>query len=179
MAEAATILHGLLERLRQRPPMDLRQHLRRRWRVYAVLALLGLVQSHYIGLNFTRSTPERVVWLEHGAQPRRGDLMVFRFHAHDGPMATLDGTRWLKRVRGMPGDVVTVRGSDVFVNDGLIGTALARTSQGQHLLPIEPGRIPQGRYFVAGSSADSLDSRYREVGLVRADQLLARAHPLF
>jgi conjugal transfer pilin signal peptidase TrbI len=39
--------------------------------------------------------------------------------------------------------------------------------------------IPPGYYYVQGTSPDSFDSRYRESGLVRADQVIGKVIPLF
>jgi conjugal transfer pilin signal peptidase TrbI len=39
--------------------------------------------------------------------------------------------------------------------------------------------IPPGHYYVQGTSLDSFDSRYRDSGLVRAEQVLGTVLPLF
>jgi conjugal transfer pilin signal peptidase TrbI len=158
---------------------DLWRHVARRWYVYAVLTLAAVAAARYVGINLTSSVPERVVWLEYGALPARGDLIAFRFEASTGPAAALNGMRWLKRVKGLPGDRITVVGREVYVNDVLIGTAIERTARGSVLHPIAAGAIPAGHYFIGGSSNESLDSRYGEVGLVRSEQVLARAHAVF
>jgi conjugal transfer pilin signal peptidase TrbI len=158
---------------------ELWRHVARRWPAYALALLLGIAASHWIGLNFTNSVPERMVWLEHGALPQRGDLIIFRFEVDHGPAAKLNGTRWLKRVKGVPGDVVTVSGRTVYLNGELIGTAIERTPRGSVMTVIEPGVIPEGHYFIGGSATDSLDSRYREIGTVTRGQLIARAHRIF
>lgn len=158
---------------------DLLHHFLRRWYAYAAMGLAGIGLSHFVGINFTNSLPERVVWLSHGELPQRGDLVVFRFKARSGPTAPLDGTRWLKRVRGMPGDEITVNGREVLVNGSSIGLALPVSGKGARLDPIQPGAIPAGWYFVAGTSADSLDSRYLQVGLVPQEQIEARGLAIF
>jgi conjugal transfer pilin signal peptidase TrbI len=159
--------------------LQLWRHVCRRWYVYALALLLGAVASHWIGLNFTNSVPERLVWLEHGAAPQRGDLIVFRFKAEQGATAKLSGTRWLKRVAGVPGDVITVDGRTVYLNGQLIGNAIERTPRGSVMTVVEPGVVPEGHYFIGGSTRDSLDSRYRDVGLVKREQVIARAHRIF
>ncbi|MET0334103.1 MAG: signal peptidase I [Rhizobacter sp.] len=159
--------------------LELWRHVGRCWPAYALAVLLGLAASHWIGLNFTESVPERMVWMEHGATPQRGDLIVFRFHADRGPAAVLDGTRWLKRVKGVPGDVITVHDRTVYLNGKLIGAAIERTPKGSAMTVVEPGVIPDGHYFIGGSANDSLDSRYREIGLVKREQVIARARTIF
>ncbi len=158
--------------------LEMWRHIARRWYVYVAFALTAALMAHYLGINFTNSVPERVVWFEFGATPRRGDLITFRFEATSGPAAPLSGMRWLKRVKGVPGDVITVSDRTVYVNGVLIGKAIERTPKGSVLRTVAPGVIPPGHYFIGGSSNDSLDSRYGEIGLVRSDQLIARAHPI-
>lgn len=158
--------------------IDMWKHFARRWYVYAALGLAVLAASHYLGVNFTASVPERLVWLEHGAMPARGDLVVFYFDAR-GAAAPLNGMRGLKRMTGFPGDSVTVVGRTVYVNGESVGSAIERTPRGSVLHPITAGTIPPGHYYVKGNSFDSLDSRYDEIGLIKAEQIVARAHRIF
>lgn len=158
--------------------IEMWRHFARRWHAYAALGLAGLGAAHYVGINITTSVPERLVWLEHGAVPMRGDLVVFHFTA-TGAATSFKGMRGLKRVQGMPGDSVTVLGRMVYVNGEPVGTAIERTPRGSVLHTIPAGTIPLGQYFVSGGSPDSLDSRYSEIGLVRSEQIVARAHTIF
>lgn len=91
----------------------------------------------------------------------------------------LRGQPLFKRVGGMPGDVVTVQDRWVLVNAQRVGFARTRAHDGRPLTPIAPGVIPSGQFYVQGWSADSFDSRYRESGLVRQEQIVAIVRPLF
>ncbi|MGI6204984.1 MAG: signal peptidase I [Anaerovoracaceae bacterium] len=93
--------------------------------------------------------------------PRRGDVIVFRTRARGLPKY------FIKRVIGLPGDVVGISGGEVRVNgktldqsytkDGITGGAEA-----------EEREVPAGRLFVLGDNrAVSLDSRNDAIGCVR------------
>ena len=130
--------------------------------------------------NWTPSLPYRVAWLQRGALPAaRGDLVVYAF---DGAAADtrpgLRGQPFFKIVRGLPGDVVTVRDREVAVNGRVVGVALEYTRGHRPLEPIQPGVIPPGHYYVQGTSPDAFDSRYRASGLVRAAQVIGTVVPL-
>ncbi|MBX6772136.1 MAG: signal peptidase I [Chloroflexi bacterium] len=81
--------------------------------------------------------------------PRRGDIVVF-LYPHDR------SRDFIKRVIGLPGDVVEVRDGKVFVN----GQALVEPyimSPPRYTMP--PMRVPENQYFVLGDNRnDSSDS---------------------
>jgi signal peptidase I len=118
-----------------------------------------------------------------GRTAQRGDVVVFRLPRDP------DQT-WIKRVIGLPGDRVQVRGGQVFVNDQALPLAPAGTTRDhdapeRRVLAIgerapnghayvtydggpgQPGDdtgvyvVPAGQYFVMGDNRDnSLDSRW-------------------
>ncbi|OJU09047.1 MAG: signal peptidase I [Caulobacterales bacterium 68-7] len=125
-------------------------------------------------------------WL--GRDPHRGDVVVFRLPRDPKQV-------WIKRVIGLPGDRVQVRGGVVSVNGVALPQAaqgegrdhdapgrivsLAEEAQGHRRYPIyasapgSPGadtdiyRMPDRAYLVMGDNRDnSLDGRWpREVGV--------------
>jgi len=131
--------------------------------------------------NVTPSLPYRLAWMQHGEHPlQRGDLIVFAFDGEaQGHYPGLRKQPFFKRVGGLPGDIVTVDERKVYVNGELVGLAKTHAHDRHPLAPIAPVVIPAGHYYVQGSSPDSFDSRYREAGLVRADQVLGVVVPLF
>jgi signal peptidase I len=87
------------------------------------------------------------------------------------------GVRFGKRVVGMPGDVLTVRGRDFFLNGRFIARAREKDSLGNPApLFTYSGKIPQGCYFVLGHHPKSFDSRYW--GFVCKKSILGRLIPL-
>ena len=170
---------------------DFLRHLRRRWYLY--LPVFGIWALAYLRLffdatprvpllfNWTPSLPSTVALL-HSGRPtlRRGDCIVFAF-AGDGARnyPGLAGQPFFKIVRGLPGDTISVAGREVRINGEPVGAAKTHAFDRRPLEPITPGVIPPGRYYVQGLSPDSFDSRYRESGLVRAEQVIGVVDPLF
>src|SRR5437868_9600273 len=96
--------------------------------------------------------------------PERGDIVVFR--------APIQPDKdFIKRVIGLPGDTVEVRGGQVFVNDQLIDEPYIR-DRAPYLVPKQT--VPPGHYFVLGDNRpNSSDSHVW--GLVPAENLIGRA----
>jgi len=150
----------------------------RHWYVYLPLLLVYLWALDHIGVNWTPSLPYHVVYVEKDVSVGRGDLVVFRFEG--GEIANhFKGQRFFKRIAGMAGDEITLQGRNVFINGAHVGFARSRTPDGRTLEAIEPGVIPDDRFYVQGTHEMSFDSRYRVNGLVRRDQIIGKATVIF
>ncbi len=109
------------------------------------------------------------------SQPQRGDVVVFKYPEDESK-------DFIKRVVGVPGDVVEVRNKTVYVND-----ALADTSHTQHTDPsvhqdrrdnFGPVTVPPNSYFVMGDNRDqSLDSRFW--GFVKQNKIRGKAFLIY
>ena len=159
---------------------DLASFLRRHWIISTVVLVLYLAAKHWLWVNVTPSLPYRLVWLEYGAQPQRGDLMVFRFSGEPLPgMGYVDGVPFFKRVAGLPGDRIEVVARIVSVAGVRVGYAKPHTREGQRLDPIAAGVVPEGYLFGQADSDDSFDSRYAQSGLVPMTRVVGVAHVIF
>jgi len=114
---------------------------------------------------------------------RRGDVVVFELPEDKvGP----DGIKDLiKRVIGLPGDVIETRDGVVYVNDRRLeepylpeGTLTGDPSNGNNPA-IERQTVPEGTIFVMGDNrANSHDSRYADRGPIPIDSVVGRAFVL-
>ncbi|MGH8177113.1 MAG: signal peptidase I [Steroidobacter sp.] len=126
-------------------------------------------------------------------EPQRGDVIVFRLPSDPA-------TNYIKRLIGLPGDHISVRGRQLFVNGELMPVDLTGVYQGhghtgarmgtedlgaiEHQVLYIPERytrdydevVPAGHYFFMGDNRDnSRDSRFPEVGFVPERNLVGKA----
>jgi len=153
-------------------------HLRRWGLLYvAVATVAGWFHTRYaFGFNVSPSLPQHMFVIEKGVLPQRGDYVAFRWLG-GGPYPS--GKTFVKRVAGMPGDVVSVNGRDYYVNGTAVGRAKPVGLLGQRLSPGPTGQLPAGRYFVSAPHPDSLDSRYALTGWIGESQIIGVAHAVF
>jgi len=104
-------------------------------------------------------------------EPSTGDAVLF-----EPPEDVGARVPYLKTVRGLPGDVVTVDADRTVRIDGIsLGKAKTYALDRRPLAAIRAGVIPVGRYFLHADHRDSHDSRYAEIGLVPRSHILGRA----
>jgi signal peptidase I len=86
---------------------------------------------------------------------------------------------FIKRIIGTPGDVVTLKDGDVYVNNQLLDehnylSPLTQTPPGAFLKNNQPYIVPDGGYIVMGDNR-RFSSDSREWGPVPADHIIGRA----
>lgn len=129
-------------------------------------------------------------------EPGRGDVIVFRKPSDPSVV-------FIKRLVGLPGDVVRVDGTQVYVNGRPVEVepngsyrgpkeeqypftrvGLERLGKVGHEVMYDPSRpstqgewrVPEGHFFMMGDNRNnSRDSRFPEVGFVPADNLIGKA----
>ncbi len=119
--------------------------------------------------NQERIMVDKVSYVFH--EPARGDVIVFIAP----PAATAVQENYVKRIIGIPGDVITVDGNTVIL-DGITlnETYVASGMQGNANPPIVKRMIPDGQYFVMGDHrGNSSDSR--AWGFVPRGNIIGRA----
>lgn len=150
------------------------------WVKTIVFALiLAYLINHLVIVNATVPTgsmentimpKDRIVALRFSylfSDPQRGDIVVFKF-----PDDPKQETLYVKRVIGLPGEVVEVTNGIVYVD----GTALEESYEKEK--PIEnfgPYEVPTDCYFMMGDNRNnSLDSRFWENKYVKKDEILGK-----
>ncbi|MBP2160573.1 MULTISPECIES: signal peptidase I [Asticcacaulis] len=150
------------------------------WAIAAALALsqvgTAIADDYQFFLNETDSLPNWAFWVDKNhTEPRRGDYFAFVPPANPYYPPSF---RFAKQVVGVPGDHVTIRGRDFYINGQFAGTAKTHDQQGTPVQMSAPGTIPAGRYFVVTPHKDSFDSRYAIIGLIDRKMLVGKAYPV-
>lgn len=112
----------------------------------------------------------------HTAEPRRGDIVVYRYPDENG-------TVFLHRVIGLPGDRIDVRNQAVSVNEEAVTEPYAqhtdRSSMAGNVRDnLGPVTVPPDTYFVLGDNREeSLDSRF--LGPISKEFILGQAVSIY
>lgn len=104
--------------------------------------------------------------------PERGEIVVF-----NGP----DGKQWIKRVVGMPGEVIDIKEGNIYINDTYFDEMAYLQEVGISALnPYEstvvqyPYTVPEGHYFLMGDNRlESNDCRY--IGAIADEDITGKA----
>lgn len=155
------------------------------WVAFAWVALSIAVPAfakHYqLGLDLEeiRCMPWRayVIKYERNVEFKRGGFVAFR--DHDGQMGPKFKGRILgKKVVGLPGDRLAVRGDFAWVNDQAIGALTLHDKLGKKLGDFDREEIvPEGKILVVGTLPQSYDGRYW--GFLNQRNVIGSLSPLF
>ena len=108
-------------------------------------------------------------------EPVRGDVIVF-----EAPGS--NGDEFIKRIIGLPGDVISVQYGKIYVNGIELGETYLEdeiyTSGGTFLTDGSSVTVPDGEYFVLGDNR-KFSSDSRAWGFVTMDQITGRAWVIY
>lgn len=101
--------------------------------------------------------------------PAKGDVVIFQSDlTYNGKKKLL-----IKRVIGLPGDTITIRDGQVFINGQKDDQSY--TADGFTVGDIIEHKVAKGTLFCMGDNREvSIDSRYEEVGDVETDRLVGK-----
>ena len=140
--------------------------------VLFVLIMWSLSFFYLLGFNTNFSLPGYVYLVVRYHHPVKDGLAAF----HPPPNDFYSKIWFIKRVKGIPGDVVTWNGRQFFINNEPLGTAKIRAENGIALAVGAEGVIPDHEYFMWTEHPDSFDSRYAQISLVKRDRIIGRAY---
>lgn len=113
--------------------------------------------------------------------PKRGDIVVFTRPDEPGTTDDESGINIIKRVIGLPGDTVEVRGTTVLINGQELNEPYARYQE--HGIPdgyFGPDRVPEGHVFLLGDNRDhSKDSRFWREPFLDMHRIKGRAQIIY
>jgi signal peptidase I len=99
--------------------------------------------------------------------PKYGDIIVFE--------APSDRRNWIKRIIGLPGDTVEMRGNILYINGEAVEELYIDEVITSHDFQAE---VPEGYYFVMGDNRNrSRDSRH--IGPISDESIKGRAEVVF
>ncbi len=89
-------------------------------------------------------------------EPQRGDIIVFR------PPGEPNYRKFIKRVIGLPGDVINIENGIVYVNNEPVQAEYTFEKISSRWFPVNfPVKVPEGHVFVLGDNRNnSKDSRH-------------------
>ena len=152
------------------------------WIIYiAIIIVLTFVIVTYVGqrtkvigssMEYTLSDGDQLIVDKISYRfkdPERFDIIVF---PHDE-----DGTFYIKRIIGLPGETVQVVDGAVYIDGELLTTDVYGAEPMEYAWDAEePITLGEDEYFVLGDNRNhSSDSRDPDVGLVKKDKIMGRA----
>lgn len=99
-------------------------------------------------------------------EPSRYDIVVFY------PLGREEDEYYVKRIYGMPGETIQIKGNDIYINNEIIEDKYAKNVMDDAGIAEEPLKLGEDEYFVLGDNRQvSKDSRVEEVGPVKKENI--------
>ena len=104
------------------------------------------------------------------SDPQRFDVIVFYPYGRD------NDDYFIKRIIGLPGETVQIRGSDIYINDEKLEENYGKDPIDYAGIAEDPITLGKDQFFVLGDNREvSRDSRYEDVGLVDRKNIEGKA----
>ncbi len=101
--------------------------------------------------------------------PSKNDIIAFQ------PSGNLNSKYSIKRVIGLPGDLIKIENGTLYVNNEAYRDVADTESIKDAGIAENEITVPSGSYFVLGDNRNnSEDSRYETIGMVRDEEIVAR-----
>lgn len=129
-----------------------------------------------LGINATDSLPHTLFIIKKGVLPEAEDkYLVFKKRGNK----RYGDSSFIKLIGGRGGDLIKEEGGRYYINGNYVGTAKGFSKKNEAVEKTPSGIIPHGYYFVYTLHKDSYDSKYKEVGLIAASDVIGVAYPIF
>lgn len=136
-----------------------------------------LVGDHLLATKFDYGlkVPFTDISIFDGSAPEIGDIVIFKYPKDPD-------VDFIKRVIGVPGDVIEVRNKQLYRNGQPVRESYIRFTEPDRILPVRdnfgPVTVAEGEFFVMGDNRDnSMDSRFW--GTVPRKDILAKAWRIY
>lgn len=113
-------------------------------------------------------------YLIDGKDPKQGDIIVFKYPVDPN----ID---YIKRVVGVPGDVIEVREKQLYRNGEAVKESYIQHMFPNHVGPLDnigPVTVPAGEYFVMGDNRDNSEDS-RKWGTVKREAIHGKAWRIY
>ncbi len=106
----------------------------------------------------------------HFVDPERFDIIVFYPHGRDSD------DYYIKRVIGLPGETVQIKGEDIYIDDKKLDEDYGKDPISDPGIASRPLKLGEDEFFVLGDNREvSEDSRFEEVGPVKRVNIEGKA----
>lgn len=109
----------------------------------------------------------------HFSDPDRYDIIVFYPHGREKAKEEKEEEYYVKRIYGLPGETIQIKGNEIYVNNEAIADEYAKNGVMDTAgIAEEPLTLGEDEYFVLGDNRQvSKDSREPEVGPVKRENI--------
>lgn len=133
--------------------------------------------QHFVSIqiNLSESLPQRFFLVLKNQEFKKGEYVSF--YARNNGLYPIN-VPFIKKVVGTSGDKITEKNRVFSINGKPMALAKPFSKQGRPLVKGPVGSLGDGEYFVYANHKDSFDSRYKNVGWIKKEEIVGKAIPL-